>query len=301
MQVYSIKELIQVTGVARTTIHFYLRQGLLPPGQKTAASRSLYTQEHVAILRKIAERKAQGLSLADIESELRASLAQAWETAGDLAAQERERAHTRILTAAAEEFVRKGYAQTHVTAIMRGLGITATLFYSHFPSKRALLAECVEYVVLSARQPSGGRRESQEDPAEELLRAVAHRSRALRLAVTAAALLEVEGDGDVADLREPIRHAIAPVVEVIARGLGPGGPAGEGEGEGYSRVPRELIAQALYGAYEHAALRAALPGPRGRQDLLKAFLWLFLAAQAASESELDVGSRLARYEDLIPC
>ena len=63
IQVYSIKELVQVTGVARTTIHFYLRQGLLPPAQKTAASRSLYTQEHVAILRKIARAQSPGAIL----------------------------------------------------------------------------------------------------------------------------------------------------------------------------------------------------------------------------------------------
>ena len=65
------------------------------------------------------------------------------------------------------------------------------------------------------------------------------------------------------------------------RGLGRGGREGAGESEGDSRVPRELIAQALYGAYEHAALRAPPLGPRTRKDLLKAFLWLFLAAQAA--------------------
>jgi DNA-binding transcriptional MerR regulator len=300
IQVYSIKELVQVTGVARTTIHFYLRQGLLPPAQKTAASRSLYTQEHVAILREIAELKAQGQSLAEIEGELRASLAQAREMATDLAAQERERVHVRILATAAEEFARNGYTNTHVTTIMRELGITATLFYGHFPSKRALLAECVRHLARSVPQPAEGRREVEEDMAEEVLRVITDRSRAIELAVTAAALQEVEGDDEEADLREPIRRAIAPVVDAIARGLDQGGREGWGEGAGVSRVPRELIAQALYGAYERAALRTPLAGPRSRrEDLLKAFLWLCLAAQAAGQGEIDVDSRLARHADLI--
>ena len=60
IQVYSIRDLERVTGVPRTTIHYYLRQGLLPRPQKTAASRSLYTDEHVKILKKIAELKQRG-------------------------------------------------------------------------------------------------------------------------------------------------------------------------------------------------------------------------------------------------
>ena len=77
IQVYSIRDLERVTGVTRTTIHFYLRQGLLPRPQKTAASRSLYTDEHVKILQKIAELKRQGLSLAEIENELQPRVDQA--------------------------------------------------------------------------------------------------------------------------------------------------------------------------------------------------------------------------------
>ena len=55
-----------------------------------------------------------------------------------------------------------GYKNTHVTAIMRKLGITATLFYSHFPSKRRLLAECVTVLIepehrLRRRQGGGDR------------------------------------------------------------------------------------------------------------------------------------------------
>ena len=81
-----------MTGVPRTTIHFYLRQGLLPRAQKTAASRSLYTDEHVKILGRIAELKGQGTTLAEIESELQPRLDEANETAVDLAAQERRAA-----------------------------------------------------------------------------------------------------------------------------------------------------------------------------------------------------------------
>ena len=84
IQVYGIRDVERLTGVPRTTIHFYLRQGLLPRPQKTAASRSLYTEEHVRILDKIAELKQAGRSLVEIEKELQPRVDQANEVTVDL-------------------------------------------------------------------------------------------------------------------------------------------------------------------------------------------------------------------------
>ena len=58
--VLTIAELSLQTGVRPTTIHYYLKQGLLPRPYKAGASRSLYSQEHAAILRTIRELKADG-------------------------------------------------------------------------------------------------------------------------------------------------------------------------------------------------------------------------------------------------
>lgn len=136
IHVYSIRDLERVSGVARTTIHYYLRQGLLPRPQKTAASRSLYTDEHVKILEQIAELKRSGRSLVEIESMLQPRVDHANEATVDLAAHEYERMHDRILALAAAKFATQGFKNTHVTTIMRELGITATLFYDHFAGKR---------------------------------------------------------------------------------------------------------------------------------------------------------------------
>ena len=169
IQVHSIRDLEQVTGVSRTTIHYYLGHGLLPRPQKTAASRSLYTDEHVRILKKIAELKADGLSLAEIERELQPRVDQANETTVDLAAIEHERIHNQILAVASEEFTAKGYKNSHVTTIMRKLGITATVFYAHFPSKRRLLAECVTVLMSWSIKYVDREQAKTEDAAERLL------------------------------------------------------------------------------------------------------------------------------------
>ena len=59
VKVMTIAALEQATGVARSTIHFYIREGLLPQPAKTAASRSLYSEDHVRLLGRIGELKSR--------------------------------------------------------------------------------------------------------------------------------------------------------------------------------------------------------------------------------------------------
>ena len=295
IQVHTIRDLERVTGVPRTTIHYYLRRGLLPRPQKTAASRSLYTEEHIQILEKIAEGKRAGHSLLEIENELQPYAEQPHGAVVDLVAQEHQRMHNRILALAADEFATKGYKNTHVTTIMRELGITATLFYCHFPSKRRLLAECVQLLGRSSSESPNTGRAPAEDAAENLLRILCERARVLELSAAASAVMQVEGDADEGDLRQSVEQVIAPIVMAIGVEL----DRGREKHAKRSVLSTELIAVTLLGAYERVAPRSPLPSQYGRKDLLEAHLWLFLAAQAARNGEIDIDSRLARYKDLI--
>ena len=62
---------------------------------------------------------------------------------------------------------------------------------------------------------------------------------------------------------------------------------------------RELIAHSLLGAYEQTIFRLFSDQRYDRRDLLRTHLWLFLAVQAAKKGEIDIDSRLGRYEALI--
>lgn len=42
-----MKDLCQATGVSRQVVHFYIQQGLLPPGKKTGQNMAYYSQDHV--------------------------------------------------------------------------------------------------------------------------------------------------------------------------------------------------------------------------------------------------------------
>lgn len=65
----------RATGVPPSTIHFYISEELLPRPAKTAASRSLYSEDHVELLSRIVSLKQSGLSLAEIKEELKPVLA----------------------------------------------------------------------------------------------------------------------------------------------------------------------------------------------------------------------------------
>lgn len=50
---YKMKQLVDATGLPRQAIHFYIQEGLLPPGKKTGKNMALYTDEHLARLQTI--------------------------------------------------------------------------------------------------------------------------------------------------------------------------------------------------------------------------------------------------------
>jgi DNA-binding transcriptional MerR regulator len=295
VKVLSIGELEKVSGVPRTTIHYYLRQGLLPLPQKTAASRSLYTEEHAEILKRIGELKEDGLSLDEIELELEPLVHRANETGVDLVAQEYERMHNRILAVAAHEFNARGYKNTHVTTIMKKLGITASLFYSHFPSKRRLLAECVSAMMEWSLTYGDSKRDSTDDPAERLLWLAFASLHVFDLGSSGLALVRVERTHDDSELRKPIEEALDGVIERITRDFAETSV----EGSTPPAVPDELVAHSLLGAYEQTIFRMFSDKKYSHRDLLKTHLWLFLAVQAARRGEIDIDSRMSRYEELI--
>jgi DNA-binding transcriptional MerR regulator len=295
IRVYTIKDLERATGANRTTIHFYLRQGLLPRPQKTAASRSLYTDDHVRILEQIADLKRQGLSLTEIECELQPRVDEANEASVDLVAQEHRRVHDHILAVAAHEFATKGYKNTHVTTIMRELGITATVFYSHFSSKRRLLAECVTVLMDWSNRYVDARQTETTDPAERLLWNIFGHSRVFELGAAALAVIRVEGAEQDSEFHQSIEEGLQATVDRIRADL-------DQEQHTYpspSEYPGELIALNLFGAWEYLAFRSRLDKEYTRRELLEAHLWLFLAARAARNGEIDIDSRVARYRGLI--
>ena len=70
MRALTISELERESGVARRTIYYYVRLGLLPEAQKASRTRALYTEDHLALLREIEALRAEGLRPAAIRTKL---------------------------------------------------------------------------------------------------------------------------------------------------------------------------------------------------------------------------------------
>lgn len=54
---FKMKDLVTASGLPRQAIHFYVKEGLLPPGKKTGRNTALYTEEHLARLALIKKLK----------------------------------------------------------------------------------------------------------------------------------------------------------------------------------------------------------------------------------------------------
>lgn len=296
IKVFTIKELQEATGAPSTTIHYYLRHGLLPRPQKTSVNRSLYTEEHVRILRRIGELKQAGLSLLEIRDEVRGMVDRANTNEVDVVGQERERMRNRILSVAAKEFISLGYKNTHVTTIIRRLRITPNLLYSYFSGKRALLLGCVTVLMNWSLKYVEVKQAGAKDPGERLLWLVFGHANVFRVGSSALALVRVEGTEDDKELRKPLHNMFDNIIDYYAKELQ---VSDEEDGVHAGTVPDELLAHSLFGAYEQTMFRLQADTEYTREDVLRTHLWLFLAVQAARRGEIDIDSRLKPYADLL--
>ncbi len=281
--------------MARSTIHFYIREGLLPQPAKTAASRALYSEDHVELLKRIQELKDGGRSLAEIKAEMRSSLEEAEESGVDLAAREYERTHKAIRRVATQEFMTKGYKQTHVAVIMKKAGVTPHVFYAHFPSKRRLLLECFNTFIKWNVADRAPELQDTSDFGERLLCNLIGDLRIRALGVDVLALIHSEGAHKGSDLHKPVEEAFEAIVGPMVADLA----SMRAKGASAPPIPEELLAYSLLGAMDNTHMRASWDNKYTRTDLLRTHLWLYLAIEAAMSGEIDIDARLARYEERI--
>jgi AcrR family transcriptional regulator len=154
-----IGELVRTSGASRSLIHFYLNAGLLPPPIRRGPKLHIYGRVHVARLREIAQRRAEGMSLADIGR--RFSRRDRGRKRRDAQPERPQTRHSRrglrdaLLDAAAREFVDRGYDDVHVEDVARAVGISKARLYGLFASKAALFVACLDRlrnVVISPEQ-----------------------------------------------------------------------------------------------------------------------------------------------------
>jgi AcrR family transcriptional regulator len=290
---YTISDLERETGLSRTTIHYYLGRGLLPPPQKTAPNQALYGQHHLELLERIRELKQAGRSLAEIRSELSVEITRDQKQV-DLAAHEYDRIHQKILRAATQEFLAKGYEGTRVAKIIRKAEVNSTIFYAHFPSKLRLLAESFRTFLTWNYAWTAEKTADTPDAVERVLWGLAANKTA-RVFDSMVMPRVQSPEGDPENLRIA-QQAWAPVAawlqgeldEAWAKSLS--APAG---------VSTELLAWSIIGAYHNALMRGSWDDAYTPADLVQTQLWLWMAVLAALAGDVDIDSRMKPYLGLI--
>jgi AcrR family transcriptional regulator len=297
MQSLTITDLEKASGVPRSTIYYYVREGLLPTAQKAAASRAVYSDLHLALLGDISALKEQGVSLTAIKERLAAQIEAAGSSNIDLVAEQNEQTRQAILTAAARLFVRKGYKRTRVADIIKEVGITPPVFYGHFPSKQDLFVEAFGTFVGWMRGFLESRLAEEPDAgARELVRVqgylgVQTLSPDLMGLVRAEALHEDE-DGA---LRRAVQRSYKGMTQDALTDLE------ETRRAAGTRLPvaDELMAYALLGGVENVVMRASWDDRYSRADVLWAALCVYLAVQALYSGRLDLQAEFERYEEVV--
>jgi AcrR family transcriptional regulator len=141
---YSIAEIVQLSGVPASSIHHYLRTGLVPQPERTAANRFMYDERHVVALRIIRCLRHHGRTL----EEIGAALPELWALAPedlDRAIDDHLRgvaappcARTKLIEAAIVEFGRRGSGDVSVADLCARAGVAKGTFYRHFDNKDEL-------------------------------------------------------------------------------------------------------------------------------------------------------------------
>lgn len=279
----------------RTTIHYYLREGLLPQPQKTAGTRSLYSEEHVELLRRIAEAKATGRSLPEIRADLQLRLKQLSENKVDLEAQEYEHIHQAILRLATKEFVQRGYQATRLADLIRRLGISSSVFYAHFPTKHQLWMESFcqlldwSVAYLEPKLAECG------DVIERMLTRSAAGLSLNAINVDMLALVNTETLKAQPNLLRPVRDAEQRIMQDVAQEL----ETMRGAAAEPLPIPSQMLAYILNTAFHGALTRAVWDSSFSLLDFMRTNVWLWLTVRAALSGRVDVGSELANYEDHI--
>lgn len=295
MRALTISELERESGVGRDTVYYYISAGLLPAAQKARATRALYHQSHVDLLKDITRLKAAGLPLREIRARLAERIETAAHSGVDLVASQNEATRALILQAAARRFAQHGYEKTRVTDLCKDVGVSAQLLYSHFPSKRHLFIACFEvYFEWMNAQVAAPIEQAADSAARQALRVWAGLG-LQSLSRDLQAMARVEAFHPHSELQPLVRKVYEEILAGSANELGAERKTGANPG----LFSDELIAYGLLGALENMIMRATWDDRFANEDIMRNLVGLFLAVRAAYQGRVDLTSEWQAMADLV--
>ena len=272
-----------------------MRDGLLPAAQKAAASRGVYSDVHVEILREIRRLKLDGVPLGmKIRERVRPLVERRQANEPDLVALRAQQTRDAIVQAAALQFARNGYKRARIGDIIKAAGVTPPMFYARFATKRQVFIESFSVFVRWMSELIEPPLADEPDPAVRLIMRMYAYWGLQRLSPDLLGLARAEAlqeDAETPHRRagraEPHHHRAEPRL----RGAAPWSDS--------PHVSDELMAYGMFGAFEEIVMRASWDETYSWRDVMVAHLFAFLSVEAAYTGSSDAPERLETYLPLI--
>ena len=294
IQSLTISELERATTTPRSTIYYYVRDGLLPAAQKAAASRGVYSDVHVEILGEIRRLKLEGVPLDEIRERVRPLVERRQANEPDLVALRAQQTRDSILQAAALQFARKGYKRARIGDIIREAGVTPPMFYARFATKRQVFIESFSVFVRWMSELIEPPLADEPDPAVHLIMRMYAYWGLQRLSPDLLGLARAEALQEDAETRAAVQEALRLITNGPTRDF-----ASLRRDSADPPVSDELMAYSMFGATEEIVMRASWDDAYSWRDIMIAHLFTYLAVEAAYTGENNVAARLKSYGELI--
>lgn len=232
---YKLAQLCQAADFHPSTVHYYVKIGLLHKPRKIGLGLYLYDDAHLSKLNKIRTlRDHENLSLSKIKDRLqgdsevdhhrdrmrkgeasRSVPAGLQEIRGT---QQAEATRRRLLDVATELFSRKGYEGTTISDITRTLDMSKGSFYLYFRDKRELFTDCIERMT-HVIEPEGTGEEisRQTDYIASQTKWTAAFLEAFPPCAGILNIVKIAAMGEDPGLAKKAREAIASIVKWIVR------------------------------------------------------------------------------------
>lgn len=179
----TITELEKRTGLQRSTIHHYIRCGLLHEPYRTSQTMAYYDESHLQKLEMIQKIKADFLKTAkttrvpldfikdklDEDYQAPQSPFASRHFPERKSTEKKLRKKEEIIEIALDLYSKKGFYRTNIRDITKRMNMSAPTFYHYFPDKRELFMEVIEYVISEWRNEVITKLAHESDPTKQTI------------------------------------------------------------------------------------------------------------------------------------
>ncbi len=179
----TIAELEQKTGLQRSTIHHYIRCGLLHEPYRTSQTMAYYDESHLQKLQMIRKVKEEFLKTANttrvpldyiknrIDEDYHEPKPQPMNRPSyeSKSTARKTKKREEIIEIAMSLYSKKGFYRTNIRDITKKAGISSPTFYHYFPDKRELFMAVIDHVINEWRDISAATIAEITDPTQKTI------------------------------------------------------------------------------------------------------------------------------------